>query len=259
MDIDILAGLVKKLIMVRDEVELPGVGTFVAELSPAQFTDRGYTIQPPYRRLYFRQRTHGDTALIDSYALECQGDAESAGRELSAFLLELRDVLKDRKTIILPGLGRLRATRENHFFFVPDENLDIYPDGFSLEPLSLKFHATPDAGVLDGLVAAVTGQTPAEGPALVPESSVPDGESAQSATPKPESSAPDREQPEIVIPAPAEPAGRGAGRRFIRAVAWASAVCVLLLGLLALLGRVAPGLVDPLLYNQEELSIIHHA
>ena len=45
-----------------------------------------------------------------------------------------------RKAVALPGLGRLRATRENNFFFVPDENPDIDPTGFGLYPISLKTH-----------------------------------------------------------------------------------------------------------------------
>ena len=51
---------------------------------------------------------------------------------------EMKQVLKERKIILLPGLGRLRATKENNFFFVPEEDLDIYPDGFALKPVSLK-------------------------------------------------------------------------------------------------------------------------
>ena len=55
MDIDLLSKMVKELILVNDRVTLPGVGAFVAEMVPASFTDRGYTINPPYRRLVFRQ------------------------------------------------------------------------------------------------------------------------------------------------------------------------------------------------------------
>ena len=60
MDIDLLAKMVKETVMDHDSVTLPGVGSFVAELVPAVFTDRGYTINPPYRRLYFLPR-EGET------------------------------------------------------------------------------------------------------------------------------------------------------------------------------------------------------
>ena len=66
MDIDLLSKMVKELILDKDEVELPGVGTFVAETVPATFSDKGYTINPPYRKLSFRQRQGGgDDSLIN--------------------------------------------------------------------------------------------------------------------------------------------------------------------------------------------------
>ena len=52
----------------------------------------------------------------------------------------MKEVLLSRKVIVFPGLGRLRATRENNIFFVADEGLDIYPEGFGLQSLSLKTH-----------------------------------------------------------------------------------------------------------------------
>ena len=44
MDIDLLSKMVKELILDNDEVSLPGVGSFVAELVPSSFSDKGYTI-----------------------------------------------------------------------------------------------------------------------------------------------------------------------------------------------------------------------
>ena len=156
MDIDLLSKMVKELILDNDEVALPGVGTFVAEMVPSSFSDRGYTIHPPYRRLYFRQRVdETNTALVDFYSV----DAAQAQRIVSDFLLEMRDLLKQKKTIVFPGLGRLRATRENNFFFVADEDLDIYPAGYGLEPISLKTHQeTPEevSSVVEQLRAILT-------------------------------------------------------------------------------------------------------
>ena len=146
MDIDLLSKMVKELILDKDEVALPGVGTFVAEMVPSSFADRGYTILPPYRRLFFRQRVdETDTSLVDFYAASNGIENDRAQRIVTDFLLEMRDVLKQKKSIVFPGLGKLRATRENHFFFVADEDLDIYPAGFGLEPISLKTHQeTPE-------------------------------------------------------------------------------------------------------------------
>lgn len=140
MDIDLLAKMVKEVIMDHDAVTLPGLGSFVAELVPSSFADKGYTIHPPYRRLYFTPKQGTDSLLVGLYARSNQISEEDATRILVEFLSEMKEVLKLKKTIVFPSLGRLRATRENHFFFVADEDLDIYPAGFGLGPISLKTH-----------------------------------------------------------------------------------------------------------------------
>ena len=171
MDIDLLSKMVKELILDKDEVSLPGVGTFVAEMVPSSFSDRGYTINPPYRKLYFRQRVdEADTALVDFYAASNGIDAGQALRILTDFLSEMREVLKQKKTIVFPGLGRLRATRENNFFFVADEDLDIFPSGYGLEPISLKTHQeTPEevSTVVESL-KSIMDKKAAENPKPVP-------------------------------------------------------------------------------------------
>ena len=152
MDIDLLSKMLKELILDKDEVSLPGIGSFVAELVPSTFSDKGYTINPPYRRLYFRQKKNdGDTSLADLYAESNNIDRAAALQVLTDFLSEMKVVLLQKKTIIFPGLGRLRATRENNFFFVADEDLDIYPAGFGLEPVSLKTHQETEEEVAETL------------------------------------------------------------------------------------------------------------
>lgn len=157
MDIDLLSKMVKELILDKDEVSLPGVGTFVAEMVPSVFSDKGYTINPPYKRLSFRQKGTGDDSLLIGFYAKCNNlDIETASRIIREFLHEMRHVLETRKSIVFPGLGKLRATRENYFFFVADEDLDIYPEGFGLEPISLKTHEETPAEV-SATMAALRG------------------------------------------------------------------------------------------------------
>ena len=140
MDVDLLSKMIKELILDKDRVVLPGLGCFVAEMVPSTFSDKGYTINPPYRKLSFRSKPDIGDELIDFY-VEANGlDRDVACRILGDFIRELRQVLFTKKVIILPGLGRLRATKENHLFFIPEEGLDIYPAGIGLEPISLKTH-----------------------------------------------------------------------------------------------------------------------
>lgn len=140
MDIDLLSKMVKELILDNDKVVLPGLGCFVAEIVPSTFSDKGYTINPPYRKLSFRAKPDSGDELIGFYASQNEVNREIAERIITDFVAELKSVLHQKKTVVFPDLGRLRATKENTVFFVADENLDIYPAGFGLEPVSLKTH-----------------------------------------------------------------------------------------------------------------------
>ena len=207
MDIDLLSKMVKELILVNDRVTLPGVGAFVAEMVPASFTDRGYTINPPYRRLVFRQGVsqEKDHLLADMYASANNIDREMAEKLLREFLKGMVEELRKRKMLVFTGLGRLRATRENNFFFICDENLDIFPEGMGLEAVSLKSHSKPkelDFSEVDAVV-----NSPAESPAE-PSAESPAEPAAESPTePAAESPAePSAESPaEPATESPAEP------------------------------------------------------
>ena len=285
MDIDLLAKMVREIMMDHDSVTLPGLGSFAAELVPATFSDKGYTINPPYRRLYFLPHQGTDTLLADLYSSSNNISTADATRILVEYLTEMKEVLVAKKIIVFPGLGRLRATRENHFFFVADEYLDIYPSGFGLEPISLKTHEeTPEE--VEEAVAGLAQMLEPE-PAAAPEPVI---EPVAEAEPEPEpvveepieEPAPVEEEPAPVeeeIPgteaendegvaepeAPAEPAKvaevPAAKKRRIPLVwtilIWIAVAAVIVLIALAVIGRVAPDWLDYYLYSPEELEILH--
>lgn len=285
MDIDLLSKMVKELILDRDRVVLPGLGAFVAEIVPSTFSDKGYTINPPYRRLFFRSRPDEGDDLISFYASSNNVELDIADRIIKDFVRELKGVLHEKKTVVFPGLGRLRATKENHVFFVADESLDIYPDGFGLEPISLKTHQETVEEVSAAVVglrslldtpsvpepAVVPEPAKAQEPAVVPEPAAapepvvvpePVPESALEPTPKPvpepaPKSAPEPTPKPVPEPAPeSAPVAGPSSRPFIKAVAWIFAAAAAVLVILAVAGRVCPDLVDPLLYSSEDLEIV---
>lgn len=279
MDIDLLSKMVKELIMEADEVALPGVGSFIAETEPASFSDKGYTINPPYRKLSFRQRLAGnDNALIDFYATTNGIPVEQAAPIITAFLIELKEVLKEKKVVVFPGLGRLRATKENNFFFVADEDLDIYPQGFGLEPISLKTHQETPEEVSDAIQKL--------GAIISPD--VPEQEEIADAEPVEEPVLPE-DEPIIDIEPAEEVYGDGTievgpaddietveeeetpvdsevveSDEKHKSVNWWKVVLILLavfVGLIllfAILARIFPDFFDTILYTREELQIIYY-
>ena len=223
MDIDLFSDIVKSLILDNDEVTLPGLGTFVSELMPSTFSDKGYTINPPYRRLSFRQRSgSSDSLLVDFYSKTNGIDPDKAAEIVGDFLEGLKETLSSKKLVVLPGLGRLRATKENAFFFIADEDLDIFPDGFGLEPVSLKAH-----------------------------------EEAQEA-PVTEDPAPAAEDPALAAESPSSAVKPKKNGRFLKIVLGVAGCLILSLALFVILSRLAPDFVDHLLYNKEELMIINY-
>ena len=201
--------MVGELIVKHDQVGLPGVGTFVAEMVPATFSDKGYTINPPYRRLSFYPGRLEDSLLIDLYAESNHIARDAAKAYITQYLAELKAILEERKTIALPGLGRLRATRENTFFFIADEGLDIFPAGVGLQPVSLKTHVLQEEPVvIDVPVPTITAEPePVEIPEPISQEPEPAEEEPVAEEPlaeEPETE-PEPETVEAPEAAPAEP------------------------------------------------------
>jgi len=280
MDIDLLSKMVKELILDHDRVSLPGLGTFVAEMVPASFTDKGYTINPPYRRLSFRQTEGEDSLLVSWYASLNGVSEEVASSAIEDFMAGLREVLEKRKNVIFPGLGRLRATKENNLFFIADEDLDIYPEGFGLSPVSLKTHVetkeevSAALGSLKDIIEiqrvpeyeSIPGDESADSPgesagenvemsaAEVSEKSEPEaGGGAE--VPEVETVPPEEKQPCDVKPEVREKGHRKNKGLYIVLIIIASAV--LLVVLYMAVARIFPEAVDGLLYDHDEYELLH--
>lgn len=267
MDIDLFSEMVKGLILDNDEVTLPGLGTFVSEVMPSTFSDKGYTINPPYRRLSFRQRgSEDDRLLAEFYSMANGTDFETSRKILSEFVAGLRNTLQTKKILVFPGLGRLRATKENTFFFIADEDLDIYPYGVGLEPVSLKTHEeTPDevtksvAALRELVDEPVTSVEPvAELVEATDDDSTTESLRRLVSFVEPQVQRPDEEE---TVPQETEvPQNLTKRSRKVVAVVAASVigVALLALGIFILLAHVAPGFIDSILYTPEELRIINY-
>lgn len=146
MDIELLSKMVKELVLDNDRVVLPGLGAFVAGIVPASFSDRGYTINPPYRRLSFvSSDKEPDGLLAGFYAGKNNIPGDVAEQIVTEFAARMGEALTQQRMLVLPGLGKLRTARDGDVFFIPDEDLDIFPAGLGLEPISLKSHSKPKA------------------------------------------------------------------------------------------------------------------
>ena len=288
MDIDLLSKMVKELILDNDRVVLPGLGCFVAEMVPSTFSDKGYTINPPYRRLYFRARPDQGDELTKLYAQGNGIEMQIADKIITDFIAELKTVLFSKKTVVFPGLGRLRATKENTVFFVADEDLDIYPAGFGLEPVSLKTHqesASEVTAAVEGLKQLLGEPAPQPGQEPEPveiEETQPEMTEEPEPIVEPEPVDETAVEPEVepiiepavepevepidepAVEAEAEPVGvpTTKGTKALKKVLITLLIIILvlavLLGAYIALGRFAPDFLDQFLYTKEELEILNY-
>lgn len=284
MDIELLSKMVGALVLDHDAVGLPGLGTFYAEVVPASFSDRGYTINPPYRRLSFHSGRPEDDLLARYYAQSNGRDLAEAKAILAEYVSQIKAVLLERHIVVFPGLGRLRTTRDNTIFFVADEDLDIYPEGIALEPVSLKTHVqAPEelSFAVSSLHSIISPEEDAPASVAVPEP-VAEPEPVPEPQPVVETEVAAEQEPEpvaepepVVEPEPApvarpepvvepEPDEELELEEQPRKSRWwlipviVIAVAVLALAAFLILARVAPDFIDRILYTPEELSIINY-
>lgn len=146
-DVDIFAACLKDLLLENDVVTVPGLGSFLTRLMPASFSDLGRTINPPYRKLSFRAAETGDASLFMAHLAASLEEGTDVDAWLKSFVAGFKEALDRTKRVELAGLGALRATAQNDYFFVASEDLDIYPEGMGLEPVTIKSSTLMDYGL----------------------------------------------------------------------------------------------------------------
>lgn len=211
--------MLRELLPERETVSLPGLGEFVSVPMPATFSDRGRTIIPPYVKVSFLPTSSDDGVLVDMYAAGNNIEADAAQTIVLGYLRELRETLEKVGTVVFPSLGTLRRTRRGDFLFIQDDDLDIFPDFFGLQPISLR--TEPKAAGASSEESHVLNET------VLP-----------------------REEPETV--------SEDTSRHFNwLALLIAVGVVAMVLAVFAVLGRLAPEFVDHILYSPEEYKILH--
>ena len=141
MEISLFAKCIKELIVENDRVDVPYLGTFTAVMMPAAYSDRQTTIQPPYRKMGFHKAEitlSEGRPLLEQVRRTLGVTFDQAGIELGWCLSRLSSELEGHKSCKLPGLGTMRSNARGEYYFVPDDDLDIWPDGIGFEPVSIK-------------------------------------------------------------------------------------------------------------------------
>lgn len=257
MDVLLLSRMIKELVLENDRVSLPGLGVFVCEYVPASFSDKGFVINPPYKRIYFRSKKEDDGLLVSFYAGKNGVDMAVAEKFVEDAVSDIRQELESKRSVEFPELGKLRSTKENTLFFVADQDLDIYPDGFGLVSVSLKSSETEDIPESVPVTPAVPVASATPVPPEVPAApAVPVAPAAPAVS--------ETVETPVTAATPEAPAIPESGKKKAPAWKWVLAVTgivVLALALFAIVARIFPdsGFINGLLYSEEEIEILKWA
>ena len=145
---------------------------------------------------------------------------------------DLKAALQSERCVELPLLGKFRLTTSGELFFVPDPELDIYPDAFGLHPVSMKNHDPQQEEQITPLDTdtPIIDPTPAPAPAPAPANETPMTQNKETA------------------PSPK--------RKVLRILGTVLLVLVLAMLVFRLVAIVAPDFIDSILYTEEELRLL---
>ncbi|MCR4565449.1 MAG: hypothetical protein K5651_05100 [Bacteroidales bacterium] len=191
MKLETLSGLIVQLVLENGRVMLPQLGAFMRETVPASFSDRGFTLLPPYRRLVFRESQGDGTLLCEALSRQARLTPQRAQAEIEACVQALREQLEEENQALIPGLGRLKRTASGGLLFVQDEDLDVSGELMALDAVSLKSQNRLAAAAFH-----MASEPVAPKPAPVPVAPASASASASEPEPVPAS------EPEPVAPAP---------------------------------------------------------
>lgn len=240
MTIEEFASILEEFISEYDSVLVSGLGVFHAKLEPAEITDRGFAINPPYRSLSFVGGKDSSTSAFDLgelYSSKYRKQSDSVADELQEVVREIHNSLASESECVLQGIGTLRLIGGEWPVLIPDMSLDIYPEGFGLESVSLKNR--------QGLTKVPSAVSVLERAAVVKAENVHEKQDEGKVEEK-EQVKTEEEKPVVRKKHP---------WRWV----WISllVLCVLLVAAFFLMARFAPDILDTLLYTPEQLEIIH--
>ena len=127
MDISQFSKCLKDMVRTHDEVVVPGLGVFTAQNIPASVEEDG-TPTPPYRKISYIPVDKEDDGTFLRYLAKYLPEESDAEGELRDFIQDLCGEMEEKRSVLLEGIGELKATGHKIYYFVPDTSFFEYPD-----------------------------------------------------------------------------------------------------------------------------------
>ncbi|GAP42422.1 protein containing sporulation related domain [Lentimicrobium saccharophilum] len=128
---------ISSLLFEHDCVIIPGLGGFIANYTPATIHPVTHTFMPPSRQLAFNARLCNNDGILANAIASGEGITYAeANRLIESAVNGLLNVLGKKGEIVMAGIGRLTADRENNLRFTPEKGSNFLDDAFGLVPFT---------------------------------------------------------------------------------------------------------------------------
>ena len=127
MDLELFSKCLKDLVRSHDEVVVPGLGTFTAQNVPGSVAEDGTSI-PPYRKISYSTAEREDDGLFLRFLAKYLPEGTDASQAWQDFIEDFSGELDEKKSVMIEGVGELRATARKIYYFIGDMANFEYPD-----------------------------------------------------------------------------------------------------------------------------------
>ena len=131
-----VAEAISDLLFVRDTVVVPGLGAFVKKAIPAKVNSVANYFAMPSSEISFDSNLREDNDLVVRYVSEKNKISEDEARKLLVkFVSDCFNTLKDKKKVVLDGIGILSYDADD-LVFKQDNSFNYNSDAFGLADIT---------------------------------------------------------------------------------------------------------------------------
>lgn len=127
MDISVFSKCLKDLLLRNDEIVVPGLGVFTAQIVADEVNEDG-TARTPYRKILYSPVQKPEDGMFLRWLAKYLPEGSDAESELQEFLLDLSGELEDNRAVELGDLGQLHSSAHKIYYFVSNTDVFEYPD-----------------------------------------------------------------------------------------------------------------------------------
>lgn len=124
---------ISSLLALHDCVIVPGFGGFIGNYTPARIDQENHAFLPPAKKLLFNVNLRQNDGLLAGTVASGMGITfDAATRLIDTFVADCRQTIREGKSFVIPGVGRIFSGREGNLQFEQERSANLLPDAFGL-------------------------------------------------------------------------------------------------------------------------------